>query len=68
MPHVAEEFALEELEGAMATRLVYRGELGTDFWGVGALWGVVVARRWEQVVRASLESVRMEAERRAGGH
>ena len=68
VPHVTEEFALEELNGAMATRLVYRGELGTDFWGVGALWGGVVARRWEQVVRASLESIRMEAERRAGGH
>ncbi len=68
VPHVTEEFALEELDEATATRLVYRGELGTDFWSAGALWGGVVARRWEQVVRASLESIRMESERRAGGH
>ncbi len=67
VPHVTEEFALEELDEATATRLVYRGELGTDFWSAGALWGGVVARRWKQVVRASLESIRMESERRGGG-
>ncbi|MGH2973691.1 MAG: SRPBCC family protein [Solirubrobacterales bacterium] len=67
VPHVTEEFALEEVDGSAATRLVYRGELGTDLWGVGGLWGAVVARRWEQVVSASVESIRIEAERRSAG-
>ena len=65
VPHVTEEFALEEMDGSATTRLVYRGELGTDLWRVGELWGGVVARRWEQVVSASLESIRIEAERRS---
>jgi hypothetical protein len=66
VPQVTEEFALEELDGGTGTRLVYRGEMGTDFWRVGELWGAVVATRWEQVVAASLESIRIEAERRGG--
>jgi len=67
VPHVTEEFALAEADGSTATRLVYRGELGTDLWGVGGLWGAMVARRWEQVVSASVESIRIEAERRSAG-
>ncbi len=65
VPHVTEEFALEEADDATATRLVYRGELGTDLWAVGGVWGAVVARRWERVVGASLDSIRTEAERRS---
>jgi len=63
VPHVVEQFDLRE--GAKGTRLEYRGELGTDFWQLGGLWGDLVARRWEAAVRASLESVKGEAERRA---
>lgn len=63
VPHVTERFDLVEDDGE--TRLDYRGELGTDLWGLGARWGAVVARTWERTVAVSLESVRTEAERRA---
>ena len=63
VPHVTETFALEEHEGS--TRLVYSGELGTDFWAPGAWWGDTVARTWVATVAASLERIRTEAERRA---
>ncbi len=66
VPHVTEEFVLEDRDDGTATRLLYRGELGTDLWRLGELWGEMVATRWEPVVRASLDSVRVEAERRAG--
>ena len=63
VPHVVEEFTLsEEGEG---TRLEYRGELGTDGWGLGQRWGAAVARRWETAVADSLRSIRAEAERRS---
>jgi hypothetical protein len=62
VPHVVESFVLEVLEGG--TRLTWQGELGTDFWAVGARWGDLVARQWERAVRASLEAVVGEAERR----
>lgn len=63
VPHVAERFDLEPDAGA--TRLRYTGELGTDFWAVGAAWGAVVATKWVSSVEASLDRVRVEAERRA---
>jgi hypothetical protein len=63
VPHVVESFVLETAE--QGTRLTWEGELGTDFWALGALWGNVVARSWEQAVSASLEAVVAEAERRA---
>ena len=63
VPHVVERFTLHD--EADTTRLVYTGELGTDFWALGRWWGDQVARRWEATVRASLESIRNEAERRA---
>lgn len=63
VPHVVEQFVLHEKpEG---TELEYSGELGTDFWGPGALWGAAVARTWEATVAASLGSIKDEAERRA---
>ena len=46
------------------TRLTWEGELGTDFWALGAWWGNRVARAWDQAVRSSLEAVVAEAERR----
>ncbi len=63
VPHVKESFVLETTE--TGTRLVWEGELGTDFWAVGAWWGDRVAVQWERAVRASLQTVSDEAERRA---
>jgi len=63
VPHVVESFVLADVDGT--TVLTYRGELGTDLWAVGEQWGALVAGRWERAVRASLEKVRTEAERRA---
>lgn len=63
VPFVVESFDLGGEEGT--TLLRYSGELGTDGWALGALWGQVVARRWVAAVDASLESIKAEAERRA---
>jgi hypothetical protein len=63
VPHVLETFELDEVDGV--TDLVYAGELGTDFWGLGSLWGAAVARTWEATVQTSLAGIRVEAERRA---
>ena len=63
VPHVTETFELEET--AEGTELVYSGELGTDLWALGAAWGALVARSWEQTVERSLAGVKDEAERRA---
>lgn len=63
VPHVTEQFLLTE-QGP-ATRLEYRGELGTDLWGLGLRWGDAVARTWERTVAQTLEAVRAEATRRA---
>jgi hypothetical protein len=63
VPYVVEMFALRETDGR--TELEYRGELGTDLWAVGRLWGAAVARTWEATVRGSLETIKEEAERRA---
>jgi hypothetical protein len=63
VPHIVESFVLETKE--QGTRLTWEGELGTDFWALGAWWGNVVARSWEKAVRSSLEVVLAEAERRA---
>ena len=63
VPHVVETFALREVGDG--TELEYSGELGTDLWALGRLWGAAVARTWEATVAASLESARVEAERRA---
>ncbi len=62
VPHVLETFELHDVEGG--TELVYAGELGTDLWWLGALWGAAVARSWEAAVASSLEGIRTEAERR----
>lgn len=63
VPYVVEQFLLaDQGEG---TRLTYTGELGTDLWAVGARWGDVVARPWEQTVAATFAAVKTESERRA---
>jgi hypothetical protein len=61
---VLERYELSPSEAG--TAFVYRGELGTDLWALGAAWGAVVAPSWERTVASSLEGVRAEAERRAG--
>jgi hypothetical protein len=60
---VVERFVLTE--GKSGTTLPYPGELGTDLWALGRLWGGRVAPRWEAAVRSSLAGVKAEAERRA---
>jgi hypothetical protein len=64
VPHVVEAFVLSERAGGTGTRLVYEGEIGADLWLLGQRWSVLVARRWEQTVEASLAAVKAEAERR----
>ena len=64
VPHVVEAFELQENGGE--TDLVYTGELGTDLWALGELWGALVARSWERAVAASLAEAAEEAERRSG--
>jgi len=63
VPHVIERFELREVEAS--TELRYSGELGTDLWALGRWWGDRVAHKWEAAVRASLDGVKGEAERRA---
>jgi len=63
VPHVVEQFVLHEVDGT--TELEYTGELGTDLWGLGSLWGAAVARTWEATVDTSLSGIKDEAERRA---
>ena len=63
VPHVLERYELRA--SRLGTAFEYRGELGTDLWALGAAWGGVVARSWEQTVASSLEGIRTEAERRA---
>jgi hypothetical protein len=62
VPHVVERFELRE--AGEGTELVYEGELGTDLWALGELWGAAVARTWVATVAASLDTIKAEAERR----
>lgn len=63
VPHVVERFELRESPDG--TELEYAGELGTDLWALGSLWGAAVARTWEATVERSLADVKAEAERRS---
>jgi hypothetical protein len=63
VPQVEESFLLTETHNG--TALTYSGQLGTDLWAIGQRWGDVVAARWETVVKASLDAVKVEAERRS---
>jgi hypothetical protein len=63
VPHVEEEFLLEERDGE--TDFTYRGELGADLWALGRLYGGrIVKPVWEDVVRRSIEEVKQAAEER----
>lgn len=63
VPHVVEQFQLRETP--VGTELEYEGELGTDLWALGRLWGTAVARTWEATVESSLQGIKVEAERLA---
>ena len=63
VPHLVESFLFEPAD--VGTTLTWQGELGTDLWALGASWGDLVARAWESAVRASVEPIVAEAERRA---
>jgi hypothetical protein len=62
VPHVVETFLVTGTDSGC--RLDYVGELGTDFAGLGAWWGRIVARQWRSAVKASMRAVKAEAERR----
>jgi len=64
VPHVTESYELRSK--ADGTELVYGGELGTDLWRFGEWWADRVAEPWERTVQESLDSIRSEAERKAG--
>jgi hypothetical protein len=66
VPHLVEAFILEPTD--VGTRLTWEGELGTDFWAVGAWWGDRVASAWEKAVHDSLKPIAAEAERRTSPH
>jgi hypothetical protein len=61
VPFVAEQFIVRDLAGT-ATEIEYTGELGTDGWAIGAIWGTLVARRWERAVAQSLAELKSAAE------
>jgi hypothetical protein len=64
VPHAAEEFLLEEVDGH--TELRYSGELGIDFFVLGRIAGRLWVRpQWERTVRAHLEDLKQRAEQRA---
>lgn len=62
VPHVREQFRLTELDEGRSTELRYDGELGSDGWWPGAVWGRLITARWEATVAASLAELREAAE------
>lgn len=65
VPAVSERFLLRETADG-ATQLEYTGELGTDLWAAGQLWGSIVARYWERTVATALRALKTSAETMAG--
>jgi hypothetical protein len=63
VPEVTETFRLSATEAG--TRLDYSGQLASDLWAFGRWAGRYAAAQWESTVRASLEDIKVEAERRA---
>lgn len=62
VPFVVERFTLHEVDDGATTELRYVGEMGTDGWALGAVWGRFVARLWERTVEKSLEGLKASAE------
>ena len=63
VPEVTETFGLSATSAG--TRLDYSGDMGTDLWALGRWAARYAAAKWESTVRTSLESIKVEAERRA---
>jgi Polyketide cyclase / dehydrase and lipid transport len=63
VPHLVESFLLEASDHG--TEFRWQGELGTDGWQLGELWGRIVARAWTRAVEDSVRQIAAEAERRA---
>ena len=63
VPHVTETFDMQPDDGG--TAFTYTGEMGADFWALGAWWADQVAAKWEKTVEGSVASVKEDAERRA---
>jgi uncharacterized protein YndB with AHSA1/START domain len=63
VPHVLETYELNATP--QGTQFIYSGELGADLWQLGSWWGDRVAKPWERTVARSMDSVKVEAERRA---
>jgi Polyketide cyclase / dehydrase and lipid transport len=63
VPEVTETFRLSATP--TGTRLDYSGEMGADLWALGRWASRYAAATWESTVRASLEGIKVEAERRA---
>ena len=67
VPHAVETFELSEHDGE--TELVYRGELGIDFWVFGRLAGRLwVTPTWLSIVEGHLAATKSAVEARAGAH
>ncbi len=63
VPHAVERFALTDAGGA--TKLVYTGEIGIDFYFLGRVAGRYWAvPQWERTVREHLEDLKGRAEQR----
>jgi hypothetical protein len=62
VPYVTETFDIQSEDSG--TAFTYTGEMGADFWALGAWWADQVAAKWEKAVEGSLASVKEEAERR----
>ena len=64
VPHAVETFELSERDGG--TELVYRGELGIDFWVFGRLAGRLwVTPTWRSIVEQHLAATKSAVEARA---
>jgi hypothetical protein len=63
VPHLSESFLLQSSGGGTAFH--WQGELATDGWQFGELWGRIVARAWTRAVEDSVRQIAIEAERRA---
>jgi hypothetical protein len=67
VPHALETFELSARDGR--TELVYRGELGLDFWVFGRLAGRYwVTPSWLAIVEQHLAATKSAAEARAAAH
>lgn len=62
VPYVTESFRLREAGGGAVTELEWAGEMGTDLWWLGWLWGDLVSRYWARAVEDALARIARSAE------